>query len=241
VNTAASSGGKAELRGLLLTALVLAVYLALLLSTEGKRSNAAVWFRLSAPNLWLIATGLPLAKKWFPELAVARGGRRIPVFAGVSLAVCALIVWIAFFWPSRPGFEAPGTLVRALLIVFLAPVAEEIYFRGLLLGHLQRTTGAAPSVLLVSALFGLLHLPQGLHWTMAVLSLVLCLATLWSGSLLWAVTLHIGWNGASMVRTLPQGPWRWVLTGLTVSVMALLIARGIGTRRPKDGKTCGAP
>ena len=46
----------------------------------------------------------------------------------------------------------------AFTAVVLAPLAEEVYFRGLLMGWLARHWGMRPAILVSSLAFGLLHL-----------------------------------------------------------------------------------
>lgn len=87
----------------------------------------------------------------------------------------------------------PGPL--ALLIVgysvFLAPVVEEVLFRGLLLGALVRRWGQWSGIIISSILFGLMHLSD--PWVippLMVLGIVLGWLTVRSGSLWPAILAH---------------------------------------------------
>lgn len=202
--------------------LILGIYFAILIP------SGAPWLRLLAPNLWLLAAGSVVARQWSRGISLTRGGRRTPLLASLSILVVALLIYAAAAWPPRPARAV--TTAEALALITLVPLAEEFYFRGLLLDHLRRTTGGAMAAILVSGLFGLLHLPQDQHLSMAALSLVLCLVTLGSGSLIWAVALHAGWNAAAEMRTLPPGAGRWTIAAVAAALVLAIAVRGLLTR-----------
>jgi membrane protease YdiL (CAAX protease family) len=52
----------------------------------------------------------------------------------------------------------PGVLNAALALVVIAPLFEELLFRGLLLNALHRSSGKIPALALSSVLFGLCHI-----------------------------------------------------------------------------------
>lgn len=65
--------------------------------------------------------------------------------------------------PIRMVFPEAMLIANAVFIlsaIFMAPVAEEIIYRGYMFDVLKRSFGAAASVLLTSALFAAAHLPQ---------------------------------------------------------------------------------
>ena len=89
-------------------------------------------------------------------------------------------------------------------LVVLAPIVEEVVFRGWLYGKVRSRVPAWVGILAVSALFGLMHLgwdASALQWNAALnifcMSVVLCLlreitGTIWSG-----VILHMLKNGVA--------------------------------------------
>jgi membrane protease YdiL (CAAX protease family) len=91
-----------------------------------------------------------------------------------------------------------GLLLVAFLAVCVAPVAEEIFFRGALYRHLRDATGSrgrAPSVAFSAVVSGLVFAaihPQGLTFipVLASVSWVLVHAREWRGSLLAPMTAH---------------------------------------------------
>lgn len=98
------------------------------------------------------------------------------------------------------GLAGPGPLLAAALtITLVAPLFEELLFRGTLLPFLARRWGWGAAILVSGLLFGAIHLqPAGLP-TLGVLGMVLGAAVRASGGLPAAVLLHALWNGAILL------------------------------------------
>jgi uncharacterized protein len=91
-------------------------------------------------------------------------------------------------------------LMIAVLAVMTAPVVEEVVYRGVLYGGIERTYGKRAAVLIVTFLFAGVHVQQ--YWgsvasLAAILLLSLALTTLraWTGKLLPCVATHLVYNG----------------------------------------------
>jgi membrane protease YdiL (CAAX protease family) len=106
---------------------------------------------------------------------------------------------------AHPGQEPTFAM---LLLVLVVPIAEELYFRGLLLARLRELLGDLGAAVAVSLLFGFLHLAQSSHLEMAALSLGLCFLTIWAGTVAWAVLGHVAWNGAAVLLGSQAGEGR---------------------------------
>ena len=91
---------------------------------------------------------------------------------------------------SIPAMTALGITIGVLSMVLLAPVVEEITFRGLLLGALAPRLGVLASALLTAVLFGAVHGDLVLSPTLAVLCLINALAYAATGNLWVPITLH---------------------------------------------------
>jgi len=70
---------------------------------------------------------------------------------------------------SRLLADRPTAIVIAVLGVTIAPLAEELAFRGLLQPLMVRTIGVIPGILVTSLLFGAMHLAQYGAWQSVVL------------------------------------------------------------------------
>ena len=89
-----------------------------------------------------------------------------------------------------------------MTMVVLAPLAEEMLFRGYLYGKLRKAAPIWVSILVASLAFGLAHLWVGgtaLQWAVTidtfVLSLMLCALREYTGAIWAGVLLHAIKNG----------------------------------------------
>lgn len=138
-------------------------------------------------GLSMIVGVLPLIPALRRELAAARherGGRRPTAREKLQSIVCSLVLAVSsgvgfnvllaltgFVQISAAYQEIAGQQlgvafgVGAILFGLLAPVAEEIVFRGLIFNRLRRYCGAATAVIVSGLLFGLYHgnLVQGVY------------------------------------------------------------------------------
>jgi len=227
--------GRARAKAILLLGLMVAVAIAAPPLIDRARGEPSPWARLLVPSLWLLGTGA-LWLRWRPiAVELVRGGRRTggpALLCGVlALGLLAASAW----WPVRSGHSV-APLLQSLCLVLLVPTAEELFFRGLLLDQLRRGFGLPVAVVGVSALFGLLHAPQGAFWPMAVLSMVLCAVTGLTASVLWAAVLHVAWNAASVLVREPSPSHRWVLAAVAGGLLVGASAWGRHSRsRPEAG------
>lgn len=91
-----------------------------------------------------------------------------------------------------------GSLALVLLTsLVIAPLVEEIVFRGALLKALQKSLNLPIAVLTSSALFALVHINPVQMGYAFVLGLILCILRLKSGSLWGCVAMHIAFNAAN--------------------------------------------
>ena len=129
----------------------------------------------------------------------------------------ALTYWLdkapsAFVDPLYQSVSSVWLLVAAIVIV--APLYEELVFRGLLWSAIteqftqqrSRASGAVIASVITSLIFAVIHLQYGIYEmsTITVLALIFCYARVKSGSLLLPIILHIINNGAAMWLYLSQ-------------------------------------
>jgi membrane protease YdiL (CAAX protease family) len=81
-------------------------------------------------------------------------------------------------------------------VTLLAPLGEELIFRGFLYRALRMRLGVLPALAVTSLAFSMLHPSLGPYF---VLSAAFCLAYEWTGSLWTSIILHGLWNGLSFV------------------------------------------
>ncbi|MFN8532928.1 MAG: type II CAAX endopeptidase family protein [Dehalococcoidia bacterium] len=96
--------------------------------------------------------------------------------------------------------NSPLSLAFALLSAsVVAPIAEETFFRGLVLQGLNGRLGQVAAVLVSSALFALSHLVPQVLPPIFLLGVFLALLRIWSGSLWPSIALHAAFNTVSLV------------------------------------------
>lgn len=96
------------------------------------------------------------------------------------------------------GNAREATLL-SIVSVTIAPLMEELFFRGFLYPVLARRLGIAASIVLTAALFGLLHWAQlGYSWAVLIIFLVglaLTLVRAVTKSVAASFLTHVGYNG----------------------------------------------
>ncbi|MGC6482167.1 MAG: CPBP family intramembrane glutamic endopeptidase [Synechococcus sp.] len=96
--------------------------------------------------------------------------------------------------------SVPALLLLSLTAVVLAPLFEELVFRGVLLPVLARWLGRGWGVVLSGLVFAVAHLSIGELPPLLVLGIGLALLRLSSGRLLPCVVMHACWNAATFVN-----------------------------------------
>jgi membrane protease YdiL (CAAX protease family) len=197
-------------------------------------------------------------------LARATAGRPRPVQfglrrVGVGLAVrWTLAAWFAFFlisalWaaalnidenddlPQELGADEStlALIVVSVLVTIIAPIAEELFFRGFMFTALRRAWGLVPAVLATGIAFGAVHLGSSeieFIVPLAVFGAVLCLLYWKTGSLVPSIVLHALNNSVALGVS---QKWTWEIPLVAVGACAVIfgvlrpfvVARG-GGRQP---------
>lgn len=113
----------------------------------------------------------------------------------------------------------------ALLTCVVAPLAEELFFRGFMFSVLAGRLGVAPGAVITGLVFGLIHLPGSPLAGVVVLSVLgigLCVVYWRTGSLLPCLALHAAHNAVSFGFT-KELPALGVLGLVAGSVAVVLV------------------
>jgi membrane protease YdiL (CAAX protease family) len=113
----------------------------------------------------------------------------------------------ALDWIARTMAAAPplGVLLAVLVVGVLAPVGEELFFRGYLQTRLRRAWRAGPAILVTAIAFGVIH-GEPVHGVLAFgLGLYLGLLTERAESVVPAVVCHVANNSLSVVLSAWMG------------------------------------
>ena len=173
--------------------------------------------------LWLGLVGTPLLARrygldWRGQMAWRMRLVDIPVGVGIGLAV-QLVAVPLLYWPifrifgdldvERPARQLADQAVTGLdvtlmlvMTVVMAPVTEEVFFRGLLQGALRDRLGTVWAVAISSVAFALTHV-QGVQLPalllVGVVQGVLVVRTGRLGPALWS---HASFNAVTVIALL---------------------------------------
>ncbi len=164
----------------------------------------------------ILVVGLPwLIKKYYTSLQEV-GLTRLPTWTDILMAPAGLIVYvflsailIYITTQIMPGFDvnqAQDTgfggvnqryelILAFVTLVVVAPVAEEVLFRGYLYGKIKKYLPIWAAILLTSATFGFLHGAWNVGVDTFALSVILCLLRESTGSIWSSILLHMTKNG----------------------------------------------
>ena len=122
----------------------------------------------------------------------------------------------------------------------LAPVGEELFFRGFMLTRLRRVWSAGPAILVTAIAFGVIH-GEWVHGVLATgIGIYLGLVTERSASVIPAVICHVANNGSSVVLSAAFGSAQgYGVNAVLLVIGAALFAaslRWLPPARPDDAR-----
>lgn len=95
--------------------------------------------------------------------------------------------------------------IAYIAMAVIAPIAEEIIFRGWLYGKLKKELSIVPAIILTSMLFGFLHSPFSAAVSVSILSAVMCLEREITGTIYAGIITHMIQNSIAFALLLAQG------------------------------------
>lgn len=117
------------------------------------------------------------------------------IIATLFTALFSLFPWFNPHEVQNVGFSGLILPLDRLLaffsLVIIAPIVEEILFRGWLYGLLRSRLSLIPSMLIVSSIFAILHGQLNVGLNVFVLSLALCFQRELTGTIYSSILLHI--------------------------------------------------
>ena len=159
---------------------------------NGRKSLKTGLISLKTDREELGLQGLPT----WTDLGLAPVGLLVYFLGAAALvAVFKIFPWFNALETQDVGFNsiyAPTDRIIAFIaLVIIAPVAEEIIFRGWLYGKLRNRLKIIPAMLIVSVLFGVLHGQWNVGVNVFALSLVLCGLREITGTIYAGMIVHI--------------------------------------------------
>jgi membrane protease YdiL (CAAX protease family) len=194
-------------------------------------------------DLALIGSALLLARLLDAPVVPGHFGLRLPrLWPAVGKT---LLIWAAFFafvgiWsqllnitenddlPEELGVDgSTAALVTvSLLVCVLAPIAEELFFRGFCFTALRRALGMLPAAILTGVIFGAIHLGgTDIEFIvpLMVFGLVLCLLYVWTDSLVPCIVLHALNNALALGVSQDWGAATLLAMAAAAALAALIV------------------
>jgi membrane protease YdiL (CAAX protease family) len=156
---------------------------------------ALVWRRHKTGLLQAVGWNAPARKRTSYALAV---GASMALFS--ALAEVLLQRWTPKSLPINEFFrDRPSAWLLAAFGILVAPLMEELVFRGFLYPALARLTGVAPAVVITGGGFALLHGMQlGFAWApllvLLIVGLALTVTRVVTRSVAFCVLMHMAYN-----------------------------------------------
>ncbi len=145
--------------------------------------------------------GLQRLPNWTDLLMVPAG---LVVYLALSSILVtlasSLLPWFDASQPQDTGFYQQTSygyeiMLAFITLVIIAPIAEEIIFRGYLFGRLKKYAPVWVAIVVTSVVFGALHGAWNLAIDTFALSVVMSLLRQNTGSLWSSILLHMSKNG----------------------------------------------
>ena len=143
------------------------------------------------------------------SLVVTVGVFTMIILISVNMVSAISTTWLQNFWPvlepqeTVKAFQQSDGIGFKILVIFMAvviaPLAEEILFRGFVYGVLKRYTDAPFAALSSSLMFAIIHLHVGSLLPLWMLAVIFCLAYEITGCLLVPMMLHATFNAVSII------------------------------------------
>lgn len=125
------------------------------------------------------------------------------IILGALVALSIIVTLLGISSPAASGDEKGGTKLlnfmgsfglTFVLTVVLAPIVEEVIFRGVLLGAIAKRFGVIAGILVSSLLFTLVHLDPLQMLSAFPLGVYLAIMYYKTGSIYPGIILHASWN-----------------------------------------------
>lgn len=145
--------------------------------------------------------GLKGVPTW-TDIGLSAVGFIVSTLAAAALAALfSLFPWFDAGQAQETGFTAYMSggerVVAFIVLVVLAPIVEEIIFRGWLYGKLRTRLNMPVAILLTSLLFGIMHFQWNVGVNVFALSVVLCGLREITGTIYAGILTHMIKNGVA--------------------------------------------
>lgn len=178
-----------------------------------------------------------------PRLGPAVGWSIVAILAYVAIALIYTVLLDPESQEPIETGERYGTLIgTVVIIVIVAPLFEEIFFRGFLYRILRGRMGLWPALVIGGSLFGAVHLTSGGPLAVALiapLGFLLCLIYERSGSIYPCIALHALNNG--LVAASEFDRVRDIALIMCGGMLLFCLVASVASRRKAEPRVTMAP
>jgi len=204
-------------------------------------------------DLALIGVAYLIARRLDPPATAAKFGLRMPRGGLWRTVGWTGVAWAGFFvfsaiWAAALGItdndDLPSELgvddstlaliAASILVCVVAPIAEELFFRGFCFTSFRRSVGTLPAAVLVGIIFGAIHLGgTDIEFIvpLMVFGFFLCLLYAWTDSLVPSIVLHALNNALALGVSQDWGAA--TLVAMVVAAAAVYLITLPFARRPQ--------
>jgi len=205
---------------LMLSQVIIAVPLVVIL---GNNANDPVWTMIYQALVYTLSALVVIlySKKFISSWKTNReelGLKGLPTFTDIGLGIAGFILtllisgvvsnvmtqifpWFDVNETQNVGYDYLSTgldrAVAFIALVIIAPIAEELVFRGWLYGKLRKKHKIALSLILTSVLFGALHGQWNVGVTVGIMSTIMCAQREITGTAYSGMITHMLKNGVA--------------------------------------------
>ena len=187
--------------------------------------------RVARPRLWhfgLVRTKLAPALGW-----AALGLFAFYIFAASFTALLGLDEEQTTLDDLGAEDSTVGLISAGILVVVIAPIVEEVFFRGFFYRSIRNRLSVLPAALISGAVFGLIHASTGVEAipTLGVLGVIFCLVYERTKSLYPVIAMH-AWNNTLAYGIGVENALVAVALGAPTIAACVLAPRFVGRRAP---------
>ena len=229
---------------------ILATPIFLLAESDGGLTPVGALLTTLILNAGLVATAVGFAWMTARPRPWHFGLRQAPFWPSVGWAALAYAGYVAFLvlyglvigvpeeqtTPEDVGADQGdfGLVNAGLLFVVIAPIGEEVFFRGFLYRALRGSLPVWPAALVAGGIFGLIHVFSGVDAVpvLGALGVAFCLVYERTGSIYPCIALHAINNTFAYAFTADAPPALAAAFGVPMVAATMLAPRFIGRRAP---------
>ena len=169
----------------------------------------------------------------FTDLKIKKTNRNNLVAAFVVGLVWSyvLIFFLSFLYDLTSAFGDPAdyTVITIVSVILIAPIMEEIFYRGIIFNQLNTRMKVASSAIITAFLFALGHHSSFVHW---LLSFLWGIVSIWlyrtTGTLIVPILAHITNNAvAELVSHMRMPPFMFSCSFIVILIGTLIYIKHI--------------